>query len=85
MSQQELLKRVVEVLAAAGVDYLATGSVASSMQGAPRATHDIDLVISMPLSAVKPLVQAFPAPDFLLRRKPSGRPCATAPCSTCSI
>jgi hypothetical protein len=69
MSQQELLKRVVEVLAAAGIDYMATGSIASSMQGAPRATHDIDLVVSVPPSAVKPLVQAFPGPDFLLQEE----------------
>jgi hypothetical protein len=48
MSQQELLKQIVPVLTAAGIDYIVTGSIASSMQGEPRLTHDIDLVIVMP-------------------------------------
>ena len=45
MSQQELLKRVVQILTGSGIDYMVTGSVASSLQGEPRSTHDIDLVI----------------------------------------
>jgi len=47
MSQTELLKRSVAALEAAAIPYLLTGSLASSLQGAPRATHDIDLVISV--------------------------------------
>ena len=50
MSQQELLSRVVRALTAAGVEYMVTGSVASSFQGEPRLTHDIDLVISLPVT-----------------------------------
>jgi predicted nucleotidyltransferase len=46
MSQSELLKKVVKTLEGAGIEYMATGSVASSMQGEPRSTHDIDLVVS---------------------------------------
>jgi hypothetical protein len=66
MSQQELLKRVVEVLAAAGIQYMATGSIVSSAQGEPRATHDIDLVVVLtPLGADR-LAKAFPMPDFYL-------------------
>jgi hypothetical protein len=66
MSQQELLKRVVEVLDGAGIDYMVTGSLASSMQGEPRATHDIDIVVALAPDAVGRLVQAFPPPDFYL-------------------
>ena len=66
MSQQELLKRVVEALTNAGVDYMVTGSVASSLQGEPRSTHDIDLVVALPASAAKALAAAFPPPDFYL-------------------
>jgi hypothetical protein len=33
MSQQELLKRVVQVLETAGIEYMLTGSVVSSLQG----------------------------------------------------
>jgi hypothetical protein len=66
VSQPELLKRVVEVLDEAGVEYLVTGSMASSLQGAPRATHDIDLVVALPEDAIPELVQAFPAPGYYL-------------------
>jgi hypothetical protein len=66
MSQQELLKRVVQVLDAAGIDYMVTGSVASSLLGEPRSTHDIDLVVALTVQAAKALVSAFPPPDFFL-------------------
>jgi hypothetical protein len=66
MSQQELLKHVAQVLADAGIDYMVTGSVASSMQGEPRSTHDIDLVVALPPAAPKKLARAFPPPDYYL-------------------
>jgi hypothetical protein len=66
MSQQELLKRVVEVLEAAGVEYMATGSIVSSAQGEPRATHDIDLVVVLTPTGADQLARAFPMPDFYL-------------------
>jgi hypothetical protein len=66
MSQLELLRRVVEALAAAGIDYMVTGSFASSMQGAPRSTHDVDLVVAMKPEAAAYLVQAFPPPEYYL-------------------
>ena len=66
MSQQELLRAVVRVLDDIGVEYMVTGSVASSLHGEPRATHDIDLVVAMSHAAVKPLTEAFPPPDFYL-------------------
>ncbi len=43
-----------------------TGSVASSLQGEPRSTHDIDVVISIHGTKVKKLVRAFPPPDYYL-------------------
>ncbi len=66
MSQQDLLKKVIEALQHARIDYMITGSIASSLQGEPRATHDIDLVVSMDERAVESLLSAFPAPDFYL-------------------
>ena len=50
----------------AGVPYMATGSFVSSLQGEPRATHDIDLVIAVAPHALPALLQAFPPPDFYL-------------------
>jgi hypothetical protein len=69
VSQPELLKRVVRELEAADIDYMVTGSVASSLQGEPRATHDIDLVLSVraPAADVASVLKtAFPEPDFYL-------------------
>ena len=66
MSQQKLLERVVQILAGAGVEYMVTGSVASSLYGEPRSTHDIDIVIAIERSSIKQLVQAFPPPDYYL-------------------
>jgi hypothetical protein len=66
MSQPELLIHVVRALEAAGIEYMATGSIVSSLQGEPRATHDIDLVVSLPAAAIRPLLAAFPGPDFHL-------------------
>ena len=69
MSQPELLKLVGERLEAAGIDYMVSGSIASSLQGEPRATHDIDIVVAIraPASDVAAqLKTAFPEPDFYL-------------------
>jgi hypothetical protein len=66
MSQQELLKHVVQILTSMGIDYMLTGSVASSLQGEPRSTHDIDLVVVLPPEVVRQLVAAFPPPEFFL-------------------
>lgn len=66
MSQSELLKKVVVALDASGTPYMLTGSYASSLQGEPRLTHDIDLVVAMTPSAARLLIDAFPAPDYYL-------------------
>jgi hypothetical protein len=66
MSQPELLASVIRVPQAAGVDYMVTGSVASSLQGEPRSTHDIDLVVNIRTAAVRQIVQAFQMPDYYL-------------------
>lgn len=56
----------MEALTRAGIDYMVTGSVASSLQGEPRATHDVDVVISVDGSRVEDIVSAFPPPKFYL-------------------
>jgi predicted nucleotidyltransferase len=66
MPQQELLKKVIQVLENNGIEYMVTGSVVSSLQGEPRSTHDIDIIVAVQKSAVKQLIEAFPAPDFYL-------------------
>lgn len=64
MSQSGLLIEAVASLESAGVGYVLTGSLASSLQGEPRATHDIDLVIEIDLRAVDGLARAFSAPRY---------------------
>jgi len=59
VSQPSLLTEAVRALEGAGVGYLLTGSLASSIQGEPRATHDIDLVIEVDMRAVRALADAF--------------------------
>jgi len=53
-----------EPLERLGLDYLVTGSVASSSYGEPRFTHDIDLILALPEASVDRLWEAFPLEDF---------------------
>ena len=69
MSQPELLKLVGQRLEAAEIEYMVSGSIASSLQGEPRATHDIDIVVAVRTPAAEVatrLKAAFPEPDFYL-------------------
>ena len=66
MSQPALLTRVVAALETAAVPYMLSGSLASSLQGEPRATHDVDLVIDVPAGSAAKLVAALSAPDLYL-------------------
>ena len=66
MSQQELLSRVVRTLDDLRIDYMVTGSFASSIQGEPRVTHDIDLVVALTESDASRLLPMFPDTEFYL-------------------
>jgi uncharacterized protein (DUF1330 family) len=66
MSQRELLRKVTETLDRNGMDYMITGSTASSLQGVPRTTHAIDLVLSIQATDIENLVEAFPSPLYYL-------------------
>ena len=69
MSQPELLRLVGEQLEAAGIDYMVSGSIASSLQGEPRATHDIDIVVAVRAPATEAAARfkaSFPEPRFYL-------------------
>jgi len=66
MAQQELLSKVVQALDGSGVPYMLTGSFASSMQGDPRLSHNIDLVVDLTRQALPGLLKSFPSPEFYL-------------------
>ena len=66
MSQQELLKKVICALEEAGIEYMITGSVASSYHGEPRSTHDIDMVVAVQEADIHKLTRIFHSPRFYL-------------------
>ena len=66
LQPERLIRKVIQTLEDLGIEYMVTGSVASSLQGEPRSTHDIDLVVVLQRSMVEKLVEAFPPPDFYL-------------------
>lgn len=68
MSQAELLKRTAGVLDRLGISFMLSGSLVSSLQGEPRSTHDIDLVVDIGADRIDALVQAFGEPEFYLSR-----------------
>ena len=66
LQPERLIRKVIQTLEDADIEYMVTGSVASSLQGEPRSTHDIDLIVALRESAAQKLVEAFPLPDFYL-------------------
>ena len=56
MSLAELVAATVGQLDRAGVDYMITGSIASSYHGEPRATRDLDIVIDPDPGGINRLV-----------------------------
>ena len=66
MPQQELLITLLGALNALEIPYMLTGSVVSSMQGEPRATHDIDVIVAMQGADVERILPVFPPPRYYL-------------------
>jgi hypothetical protein len=63
-ADKDIFKRVTHALDRAGVPYMLTGSFASSFHGAPRATHDIDIVVELVGASLKRLLEAFPDTEY---------------------
>ncbi len=59
----DIAVRVGAAIEAAGGAYFVGGSLASSHQGEPRATNDIDIVLELPIGCIAQLVTAL-GPDF---------------------
>lgn len=66
MSQQKLLGRLLAVLDKQHIDYMVTGSIVSSLQGEPRATHDVDIVVQIQPSSIPVLIDEFKPPRYSL-------------------
>jgi hypothetical protein len=54
MSQPKLLNHLLCVLNDNHIDYMVTGSIVSSLQGEPRATHDEENVFGFKMNISKP-------------------------------
>ena len=64
MSFQQLLIRLSEILGRAQVAYMLTGSYASSVHGAPRASQDIDIVIAPNRPQLLALLKLLPDTEY---------------------
>jgi hypothetical protein len=51
--------RVAAAIESCGGAYFVGGSLASSLQGEPRATNDIDIVLQLPILRIEPFVAAL--------------------------
>jgi hypothetical protein len=63
-AQRAFLLQIIEGLERAGVAYAVTGSWASTSYGAPRTTHDLDIVIAIGAAQAADLATAFPPPMY---------------------
>ncbi|MBC7264079.1 MAG: hypothetical protein H5T64_06925 [Chloroflexi bacterium] len=59
MTPDEILGLVVEELELRSVPYMVVGSFATSFWGRPRATHDVDLVVQIPVAVTQDLASAL--------------------------
>jgi len=69
MPQLELLKKTVKILTENNIPYMLTGSIVSSLQGIPRSTHDIDIIISITKIGIPPIIKAFFKENFYINEK----------------
>jgi hypothetical protein len=64
MPEPDLIELFVTRLDGIGAHYLVTGSVAATLYGEPRATHDIDLVVELSAEHRDALPRVFPSHEF---------------------
>jgi hypothetical protein len=66
MQDPDLISLFVAPLEKAGISYMITGSIASSIYGEPRNTLDIDLVVLLEKHQISQLSSLYPDEDFYL-------------------
>lgn len=64
MQPLDLLRIFLEPLESAGYPYMVTGSVAAIFYGAPRVTHDVDLVLEIPVEKAESFAAFYPLSEF---------------------
>jgi hypothetical protein len=66
VAQQDLLIHTIGTLDRAGIEYMLTGSIVTSLQGEPRSTHDVDVIVAIHGQHVPALIAAFPRPRYYI-------------------
>lgn len=66
MLQPKLLKKVLLLLDENRIDYMITGSIVSSLQGEPRATHDVDILVNITQMSIPLLTNTFLPPVYYI-------------------
>ncbi len=69
MPQLELLEKTVKALTLCNIEYMLTGSIVSSLQGMPRSTHDIDVVVFITTADITNIMKAFPKKAYYINKK----------------
>jgi len=64
LTSSAIFSRIVGALDQAGIPYMLTGSFASSYHGSPRATQDIDIVISPTPDQIRILAALLPDTEY---------------------
>lgn len=64
MSETEVFQIFTRKLSALGVEYMVTGSVAGTLYGEPRVTHDIDLAMRLRPAQIPAFASEFPIEEF---------------------
>lgn len=64
MSAAAFLGRLAGILEGVGVDYMVTGSFASTHYGEPRSTQDLDLVVRLDQTGLERLLAVLPEEDW---------------------
>jgi hypothetical protein len=60
---------VVDVLESLEIPYMVVGGFAAIFYGEPRLTIDVDIIVDMRPSHIRPLVAAFPVPDYYVSER----------------
>lgn len=66
MEEKKVFQKMIKVIEELNIPYMITGSVASILYGEPRFTNDIDIVIALKRTDVKPLIDSFPSSEFYI-------------------
>jgi hypothetical protein len=64
MQELNLFLIFIKPLAELKLDYMITGSVAATLYGEPRLTHDVDVLLEITTADVKKFSQAFSSDEF---------------------